>query len=158
MLTIFSSCTKEEPVDPCTNGFLDPGEDAPDCGGNCDPCDNTPVPYLGIQVNGVPTVMTTKSLTYDGTNWTLSMANDSLTFNFCLGSTGDIGSFAMPSNCTSAAFDGLNYPNQSSGSYAISSHDLQDDLMSGYFQVDFSRTGFLDTIHVTNGVFEFYEY
>lgn len=158
MLTIFSSCDKDEPVDPCTNGFLDPGEDAPDCGGDCPPCNVTPTPYLGLQINGTTTYMSQKDLNFDGTNWILSVANDSLSFNFNLGTTGNIGSYAMSSSLTSAVYNGTVYPNQSEGSYAISAHDTADDLMSGFFQIKFSRNGFTDTIRVQNGVFEYYQY
>ena len=158
MLTIFSSCDKEEPVDPCTNGFLDPGEDAPDCGGNCPPCNTTPTSYLGVEINGITTYMTQKALNYDGTNWVLSISNDSLDFNFNLGSTGTPGAFPMPANLTNAVYNGTVYPNQTSGNYTITHHDEQDDLMSGYFGIKFSRNGFTDTIYVTNGVFEYYSY
>lgn len=158
MLTIFSSCKKEETVDLCTNGFLDPGETAPDCGGNCAPCTFTPSPYLDVQINGVETTMTTKSLTYNGSNWILAMANDSLGFSFDFGSTGSVGSFPMPTANTSATLFGLNYPDQTSGNYVISNHNLEHEMMSGYFQIKFSRPGFTDTIFVTNGVFGEYSY
>jgi len=158
ILTIFSSCKKDEPVDPCTNGFLDPGEDAPDCGGNCPPCSSIEQIYLGLKVNGTSVVMSNKDLEYDGSNWILSMSNDSLNFSFNLGSSGNVGSYAMPYTGTLTTFNGTLYPNKSNGSYVISQHDTENNQMSGFFQIDFSRMGFTDTLHVTDGTFEYFIY
>jgi hypothetical protein len=158
MLTIFSSCKKEEEVDPCTNGFLDPGEDAPDCGGNCPPCDNTPVPFFTLKVNDSIVHMDTKELDFNGTNWVLSMANDSLSFNIDIGTNGAIGSYPISATFSSASFYGTSYPIQTDGSCAISEHDEANDLMSGYFQIKFSRSGFTDTLRISDGLFEFFSY
>lgn len=158
MLTIFSSCKKEESVDLCTNGYLDPGEEEPDCGGSCAPCPFVTAPYLDLKINDVETSMITKSLTYNGTNWILSMVNDSLTLFFDLGTTGNTGGYPMPLANTNASLFGNSYPNQTDGSYAISAHDLENDLMSGHFEIKFSRIGYTDTIFVTDGVFSDYSY
>ena len=159
MLTIFSSCKKEEEkTDLCSNGFLDPGETSPDCGGNCPPCNTTPASYLGLKVNGVQTLILSKSLNYDGTNWVLSISNDSLSLNINLGSTGATGSFPISSNLTSATYNGNSYPDLHDAHYVISAHDTGDDLMSGYFYAKFSRPGFTDTLRITDGTFEYMPY
>jgi hypothetical protein len=42
--------------------------------------------------------------------------------------------------------------------YAISAHNFTKKKMSGFFQANFYRTGFSDTLKVRNGQFEFIEY
>jgi hypothetical protein len=54
--------------------------------------------------------------------------------------------------------DGTTYLNTSNGMYSISAHNTDDQKMSGFFQADISRTGYLDTIKVRNGQFEFLPY
>lgn len=159
MLLIFSACKKkEETTDPCSNGFLDPGEVQPDCGGNCPPCAENYTTSLYLKVNGITTSMNSKSLNYNGTNWILSMSNDSLAFSFDLGSDGSVGSYAISPSNTSCTSFGTLYPNQSNGTCAISYHDTVANRMSGFFQIDFSRNGFVDTVHVTNGQFDYFTY
>lgn len=159
MLSIFSACKeKEEEVDKCQNGFLDPGESGIDCGGNCDPC----IPYepasLYLECNGTPLTFSIKTLEYDNSTWTLSASNDSLYFQFNLGTNGSIGTYIMnPIGCY-ATKNGTSYLNTSNGQYSISAHDLDDQKLSGFFQADFSRTGFIDTLRIRNGQFEFLPY
>jgi len=159
MLLIFSSCKKEEePVDLCLNGFVDPGEEGVDCGGSCTPCANTPITTLFVTVNGESISMPTKQLTFDGSNWILSMNNDTINMTFDLGTNGTIGNYPLSFANSTCIMHGIPYPNQSNGSCAISEHNEADDIMSGFFQADFSRTGFLDTVHVTSGQFENFQY
>lgn len=158
MLLIFSCKKKEETVDPCQNGFLDAGEELPDCGGNCPPCPENFTSSIYLDVNGVSTTFASKSLSFDGTNWYLSMTNDSLNLNLNLGSNGDIGSYSMAPTGSSCMYFGTSYPILSDGQFAISYHDTVDDRMSGLFQVKFSRPGFLDTIRLTSGQFDYYLY
>lgn len=158
MLSIFSACKEEEVVDKCTNGFLDPGESGIDCGGNCDPC----IPYepasLYLECNGTPITFSIKTLSYANSTWTLNAHNDSLSFQFNLGSNGSVGTYIMNPVGSYATKNGTTYLNTSNGMYSISAHNTDDQKMSGFFQADFSRTGYLDTMKVRNGQFEFLPY
>jgi len=159
ILLIFSACKEEKPAKaPCENGFLDAGETGVDCGGNCPPCVPVEIPLLYIECNGIPVSMSSKSLTYSSGNWSLLISNDSLSFQFALGNTGTVGTFPLSSAGSYAAKNGVYYLNSSNGSYSISAHDTTNNKMSGFFQADFSRTGFSDTLHVRNGQFEFLSY
>lgn len=158
MLLIFSACKEDEPVDPCTNGFLDPGETAPDCGGNCPPCSNTPVSFLNLDVNGIPTSMLNYQLNYDGTSWSLQMSNDSLNIQIGYGSTGDIGTYPIDPLGSYLYKNGTQYTGQTDGTYSISEHNTTDDLMSGFFQIKFFRPGFIDTVEISGGQFQNFAY
>ena len=159
ILLFFSACKEEKPVKaPCENGFLDAGETGVDCGGNCPPCTPVEIPVLYVECNGIPVSMSSKSLTYSSGNWSLLMSNDSLSFQFPLGNAGTIGTFPLSSSGSYAAKNGVYYLNSSNGSYSISAHDTTNKKMSGFFQADFSRTGFSDTLNVRNGQFEFLSY
>jgi hypothetical protein len=159
MLLIFSACKEDEPVvDLCTNGFLDPGETAPDCGGNCPPCSNTPVSFLNLEVNGINTSMQTSELNYDGNSWSLQMSNDSLNIQIGYGTTGDVGTFPIDPAGAYLYRNGTEYEGQVDGIYSISEHNTADDLMSGFFQIKFFRPGFVDTLEITNGQFGNYSY
>jgi len=158
MLLIFSACKEDEPVDPCTNGFLDPGETAPDCGGNCPPCSTTPITFLNLMVNGVNTATLTSDLNYDGTSWSLQLANDSLNMQIAFGTTGAIGTEPILAAGSFCYLNGTQYLGQTDGTYTISDHDVSANLMSGFFQIKFFRPGFVDTLHITNGQFENFEY
>lgn len=158
MLLIFSACKEDEPVDPCTNGFLDPGETAPDCGGDCPPCSTTPITFLNVAVNGVNTAMQNYGLDYNGTAWSLQLSNDSLNMQIGLGTTGAIGTEPINPAGTYLYKNGTQYSGQTDGTYSISEHDTAEDLMSGFFQITFFRPGFVDTIRITNGQFENFSY
>lgn len=158
MLLFFSACKEDEPVDPCSNGFLDPGEIQPDCGGNCTPCPSTVVSFLNMNVDGVPTGMSTKILDYDGNAWTLQLANDSLNIQLSLRTTGLIATEPIPTAGSFCYRNGVQYAGQVDGIYSISDHDASADLMSGFFQIAFFRPGFNDTLRITGGHFENFEY
>lgn len=158
MLLIFSACKEDEPVDPCTNGFLDPGETAPDCGGNCPPCTVTPVKFLNVDVNGTNTTMQNSELVYDGNAWSFQLSNDSLNIQIGFGTTGAIGTEPINPAGTFLYKSGTQYLGQTDGTYSISEHDFVADVMSGFFQIKFFRPGFVDTIRISNGQFENYEY
>ena len=158
MLLIFSACKEDEPVDPCTNGFLDPGETVPDCGGDCPPCSVTPVTFLNLDVNGVNTSMLNQEMHYDGNSWALQLSNDSLNIQLSFGTTGAIGTEPIIAAGSFCYKSGVQYLEQSEGAYTISEHDVSADLMSGFFQINFSRPGFVDTLRITNGQFENFSY
>ncbi len=158
MLLIFSCKKKEEPVDPCQNGFLDAGEELPDCGGPCPPCQENFTSSLFLRVNGTTTTFSTKSLTFNGSNWILSMSNDTLDIQLDLGTNGDIGSYTMSPLNSNCDYYGINYPVLSDANFAISYHDTSANRMSGFFQAKFSRPGFVDTLRLTNGQFDYYVY
>lgn len=164
MLTIFSSCKKEkEPVDPCTNGFLDPGETNPDCGGNCPPCSEETQEYLTVQLNGEQTVMDYSSLFYDGSAWSLQISNDSISMQINLGNSGAIQTSNIPSSGTYCTMNSIDYPIQQNGTYSISEHNLSEHTMSGFFNIDFllqisSMPLVYDTISFTGGQFEYFNY
>lgn len=158
MLLIFSACKEDEPVDPCTNGFLDPGETAPDCGGDCPPCANTPVSFLNLTVNGLNTPMPNRELSYNGSDWSLQMSNDSLNIQIGYGSTGVVGTYPIDPAGSYLLKNGTLYTGQTEGTYSISEHNTADDLMSGFFQIKFFRPGFIDTVHITGGQFENFTY
>lgn len=158
MLLFFSACKEDEPVDPCTNGFLDPGEIQPDCGGNCAPCPINIISFLNLNVNGVSTSMSTQNLEYDGTAWTLQLANDTFNIQLSLGTTGLISTEAIPAAGSFCYRSGVEYSGQVDGIYSISDHDLSANLMSGFFQIKFFRPGLMDTLTISNGQFENFEY
>ena len=158
MLLIFSACKEDEPVDPCTNGFLDPGETNPDCGGDCPPCVITPITFLNLEVNGVNTSMLNHEMNYDGTSWSLQMSNDSLNIQIGFGTTGAIGTEPINPSGTFLYKSGTQYLGQTDGTYTISEHDVSTDLMSGFFQIKFFRPGFVDTLRISNGQFENFAY
>ena len=158
MLLIFSACKEDEPVDPCTNGFLDPGEDAVDCGGDCSPCVNTPVTFLNLDVNGINTAMLSYEMDYDGSSWSLQLSNDSLNIQIGFGNTGDVGTYPIDATASYLYRDGAQYLGQTEGVYSISDHDVANDLMSGFFQIKFFRPGFVDTLEIANGQFENFGY
>jgi hypothetical protein len=158
MLLIFSACKEDDPVDPCTNGFLDPGETAPDCGGDCPPCSTTPVSFLTLYVNGVSTSMQNRELDYDGNSWSLQFSNDSLNVQIGYGTTGAIGTYPIDAAGSFLYKNGTQYLGQTEGVYSISDHDVSNNLMSGFFQIKFFRPGFVDTLHITGGQFENFSY
>lgn len=158
MLLIFSACKEDEPVDPCTNGFLDPGETNPDCGGDCPPCSVTPVKFLNVDVNGVNASMTNQEMDYDGNSWALQLSNDSLNIQISFGTSGAIGTEPILAAGTFCYKDGTQYLGQTEGIYTISDHDLSADLMSGFFQITFFRPGLDDTLKISNGQFENFDY
>ena len=159
MLTFFSACKEKDPVvDKCKNGFVDAGENGVDCGGNCPPC----VPYepttAYAQCNGKSISFPTKSILYQNNSWSLSLSNDTLTLQINLGSNGAVGLYPMNSSGNFASNNGIYYPNGSHGNYSISAHNTTTRKMSGFFEMDFSRTGFTDTLKIRNGQFEFVGY
>ncbi len=140
MLVIFSSCKKkEEAVNTCQNGFLDPGESSPDCGGNCPPCSSSAPASLYVEINGSETTMTSKQLYYDQGNWSLNMQNDSLNIQLNFGSNGSIGTYPISTFGTYALKNGTDYPLQEMGTHSISEHDVNQRKMNGYFQIRFLR-------------------
>jgi hypothetical protein len=159
ILLIFSACKEEKPVkEPCENGFLDAGETGIDCGGNCPPCAPVEIPLLYVECNGSQVNMTSKALTYSNGSWALLISNDTLSIQIALGNTGTIGTFPLTGGGSYATKNAQYYMNCSNGIYAISAHNTTSHKMSGFFQADFSRTGFSDTLHVRNGQFEFLTY
>lgn len=164
MLTIFSACKKdEEPVDPCTNGFLDPGETSVDCGGNCAPCTTTQPEYFTLFIDGQIATMTYRELFYDGTAWSLQMSNDSISMQISLGTSATLQTSPVPTSGTYAFVNGFEYPIQLNGTYSISEHDLSTQTMSGFFEIDFLRLvsaspTTYDTLKVSGGQFEFFQY
>jgi len=158
MLLIFSCKKEDEQVDPCQNGFLDAGEQSPDCGGNCPPCDENFISSLYLKINGISTSFSSKSLSYTGTNWILSMSNDTIDINLDFGTNGNIGSYVLSNLYSNCDYFGINYPVLNDANFAISYHDTINNRMSGFFQAKFSRPGFVDTIRITNGQFDYYIY
>lgn len=159
ILLIFSACKEEKPVKAaCENGFLDAGETGVDCGGTCPPCVPVEIPLLYVECNGSQVNMSSKSLTYSNGSWSLLISNDTLSIQIALGNSGTVGTYPLSSAGSYAAKNGVYYLNSSNGTYSISAHDTTNNKMSGFFQTDFSRYGFSDTLHVRNGQFEFLSY
>lgn len=155
MLVFFSSCKKDDdPVDTCTNGFLDPGEIGIDCGGNCGPCDSYTPSYVYLECNGQPITMDTKSLTYTNGNWSLLTYNDSLKIQLNLGNNGSVDVYPISPSGSFGEYFGNLYLNAENGTFAIYNHDTINHKMGGFFQVDFIRTGINDTLKIRNGQFE----
>jgi hypothetical protein len=155
MLIIFSSCKKKEtPPIPCENGFLDPGEIGIDCGGNCAPCSNNTPSYMYFECNGVPLVMQTKELTYTNGIWSLAANNDTFSIQLNLGSIGQVDVYNTNPMGSLVIKNGTYYLNANNGSHAFYYHDTINKKMGGFFQVDFSRDGFDDTLRIQNGQFE----
>ncbi len=159
IILILSGCKKEEdPVDPCTNGFQDPGEEAPDCGGNCDPCPVVYIPSLYMEINSAPVSMTSRTLYYNGNAWSLQLANDSISMQIGLGTDGSIQTTPINPAGTYFSMHGISYPNQANGIYSISQHNSVDKVMSGFFRIDFVQQGSTDTLRIRNGSFSDFSY
>lgn len=159
MLTIFSACKeKEEVIDKCANGFVDIGEDNVDCGGNCPPCAPYEPASVYLECNGSPIAMPSKTLTFANNTWTLNAHNDTLSVQINLGSNGTVGTYTMNPLGTLGSINNTFYLNASGGTYSINAHNVNTQKMSGFFQVDLSRTGYSDTLKIRNGQFEFLPY
>lgn len=159
MLTIFSACKDKDPVvDKCSNGFVDAGENGVDCGGNCPPCAPYEPETAYIECNGKPISFPTKSILYQNNIWSLTMSNDTFSLQVNLGSNGAIGAYPLNSSGNIASKNGIYYLNGSNGNYSISAHNTTSHKMSGFFQMDISRTGYTDTLKIRNGQFEFVPY
>lgn len=159
MLLIFSSCAKKEKaIDPCSNGFVDAGETGVDCGGNCAPCAIYNPPSLYLELNGTPLSMSQKNISLSAGNYILTASNDSLTFKFNLGNSLSVGTFPMSTSGTLAVKNGIYYLVSSEGTNSISSLDTISNTASGFLQVNYSRTGFADTLKVRNCQFDFIPY
>jgi hypothetical protein len=155
MLIIFSSCKKKDaPTNPCENGFLDIGELGIDCGGNCTPCVNNVPSYMAFECNGVPLVMQTKELTYNNGIWSLAANNDTFSIQLNLGSNGQVDVYNTNPMGSLAINNGIYYLNANNGTHAFYYHDTINKKMGGFFQIDFSRDGFDDTLRIQNGQFE----
>lgn len=155
MLMFFSSCKKDpETTDLCSNGFLDSGESGIDCGGNCEPCSAFEPSYVYLECNGQPITMDTKSLSYTNGYWSLLAYNDSLKIQLNLGNNGAIDVYPISSSGSFGEYFGNLYLNAVNGTCAFYSHDTLTNKMGGFFQIDFIRTGFNDTLKIRNGQFE----
>ncbi|MCE2711043.1 MAG: hypothetical protein LW688_00715 [Cryomorphaceae bacterium] len=159
MLLIISSCSKKEnPIDPCSNGFVDAGETGVDCGGNCSPCIVYNPPSMYMELNGLPLSMSQKSISLSAGNYILTASNDSLTFKFNLGSSLSIGTFPMNTSGTLALKNGAYYLVSSEGTNSISSLDTVSKIVHGFLQVNISRSGFTDTLKIRNCQFDYIPY
>ena len=155
MIIIFSSCKKnEEQVPTCENGFLDIGESGIDCGGSCAPCSNNEPSYMSFDCNGVPLVMQTKVLSYNNGIWSLAANNDTFSIQLNLGSNGAIDVYNTNPQGSVVIKNGVYYLNANNGTHAFYYHDTINKKMGGFFQIDFSRDGFDDTLRIQNGQFE----
>ena len=155
MLIIFSSCKKDDDQVPsCENGFLDIGESGIDCGGTCSPCSNNEPSYMSFDCNGVPLVMQTKVLSYTNGIWSLAANNDTFSIQLNLGSNGAIDVYNTNPQGSVAIKNGIYYLNANNGTHAFYYHDTINKKMGGFFQIDFSRDGFDDTLRIQNGQFE----
>jgi hypothetical protein len=157
LLTV--ACNKEEDpvINPCMNGQLDPGETAIDCGGTCGDCPDTEYPTAGFTFNGAYTTAPTKQLTH-ASDWKLYVATDTVSVQVNLGNDGSIGTNTQMSASGSYAFlNGVSYPTLVEGSSSITSHNLSTQKLSGFFQAKFVRVPG-DTLHITNGYFNYLHY
>lgn len=158
MLIIFSSCKEKETVDTCSNGFFDPGEEGLDCGGNCAPCEVSYVSSNFLKLNGLDMGFSNASINFDGSIYALQLSNDTIDIQINLGTDGSVGSFSIPQSGTICTYNGVSYPNITNATSAISANDQANQLMSGFYQINFYRTGFTDTIKITEGQFDFIGY
>jgi hypothetical protein len=130
---VLGSCKdKEMKVDKCTNGFLDAGEEAVDCGGKCKPCETNQTPYMFVRVNGNPIQVQEKGLNYSNQNWLVYGVNDSLSFQLNLGSNASIGNYEINSSQSGGVF-GTSTMTFLSGLISVSYHDSEKKIMSGFF-------------------------
>ncbi|MDH4473903.1 MAG: hypothetical protein QE487_14955 [Fluviicola sp.] len=158
-LVVMIACNKEEEpvINPCMNGQLDPGETAIDYGGTCGDCPDPEYPTAGFSFNGAYTSVSTKQLTYSN-DWKLYVANDSVSVQVNLGNDGTVGTDTLMNASGSYAFlNGVSYPTLVEGSSSITSHNLSTQKLSGFFQATFVRVPG-DTLHITNGYFNFLHY
>lgn len=163
MLVIFSACKpKEEKVDTCTNGYIDNGETAIDCGGTCKPCPPIDFPYLFTKINGDDLSFKTDSIIKkNGDDYFLNFKSDSITVsinlgnNFAIGNrainpTGTFGIYKRTINSNIITYD---YLTSNDGMLTFSKVDATKKEVSGYFNVNLSRTDPIDTMKVTSGNF-----
>jgi len=159
MILIFFGCKEKDPiVDPCSNGFIDAGETGVDCGGKCPPCSIYNPPSLYMELNGTPISMVSKSIDTSAGNFILLTGNDSLSFQFNLGNTLSIGTFPMNTNGTIGIRNSNYYLNASNGTLSLSAVDTAKHYLSGFLQVNLSRTGFSDTLKIKNCQFDYIPY
>jgi len=159
-LVLTAGCKKNDDVEinSCMNGQLDSGETAIDCGGNCGNCPDAEFPAAGFRIYGSTMPAETKQLTYTS-GWKLHLNNDSVSVTVNLGNNGSVGTYNMsPADC-SLTYNGISYPTLADGTYSISQHNTSTHKMSGFFDANFLSPTFPgDTLHVTNGFFEFLPY
>ena len=111
-----------------------------------------------IKINDVDVSMTGKSISHVGNDYFLNLSNDSITMQINLGADGNVGNFNILSNGTTCNYNFIDYPNINNGISAISLNDTENQLLSGFFQLDFYRTDFSDTLHITEGQFDYLPY
>lgn len=75
-----------------------------------------------------------------------------------LGTNGSVGNFSVLQQGSLCTYKGIDYPLITTGTSAVSANDLQNQLLSGFFQVNFYRSGFTDTVKITNGQFAYVPY
>lgn len=157
-ILILFSCKEKEEVDPCTNGFVDSGENGVDCGGNCPPCEPNYAASLSMSINLHNINFWGTTITYDGSDYILNVTNDSVAMTLNLGTDGTVGNFNVLQQGSLCTYHGIDYPLITTGTSAVSANDLQNHLLSGFFQVNFYRSGFTDTVKITNGQFDYVPY
>lgn len=156
-LFLIISCKKDTPVDTCTNGFKDIGEENVDCGGNCKPCEKVVIPSLSLKLNNKPISFGTRSFTQENNLWSLKFSNDSIQVQIEVGNTIVTDSlYNVNSINTFASINGIVYPltiSHPTSNIGFLEYLTSEQLVSGLFQVKFYRNGFTDTMRMTSGEF-----
>ena len=153
LLVLISCKEKETYVDPCTNGYLDPGEVKIDCGGTCTPCPTVYIPSVNIKLNGVQMSFPTKTLSYSSNLYLLTFSNDTMNFQLNLGSNDSVNTYVMSSNQTFAQINSTHYTGVSNATFAISANDKTNKRMNGFFNLTYFVPGQNDTLKITSGQF-----
>ncbi len=152
LFSLVIGCKKEDKVDTCTDGFLTPGETQIDCGGPCQPCqeqffsssravfENEFITFPNFSIDAIG-------------NYVFSTSNDSLSLQLNFGNGDTLGGRPItPGTYSNASLNGVSYPTLTEGTVVITELNLEDSLMSGYYQAKLFRAVF-DTLIFTGGEF-----
>lgn len=156
-LFLFLGCKKkDESKDLCSNGFVDIGETGVDCGGACPECPVVFLPDLRMKLNSTNIPFATRSFTQVNNEWFLNFSNDSIQMQLHIGSIIEVDSnYSLQQANTHATINGISYPLITSinSVCAITEQFVDEEKISGQFNVQFYRNGFVDTMKVTSGEF-----
>lgn len=149
---LFLACKKEEEVDTCSDGFLTPGETQIDCGGSCKPCE--PEIYSSSKAVFDNTLVSFPNYSIDlAGDYIFTTSNDSLSVQLNFGDGDTLGGRAItPGIYSNARLNGVDYPTLTEGTVVITAINVQEGLMSGYYQAKLFRAVF-DTLIFTGGEF-----
>lgn len=159
----FLACKEEEVIDKCKDGYLSPGEEQIDCGGDCDPClPEEEIVYSFAKVDDVQWDFNNAYVVFNNDYYYIAdYENDTLKiemqFNFGNGDSlgarpmKPLNNFVKVTDKQAATVDDFDV--LGNGSVIFSKLDFGNERISGFFQAKLAQ-GFNDTIKITGGQFE----